>query len=130
VNDKKEVKLSSLVCDFMIFVFYSFYFILVEFSDLDSIFCISALDIDGSGNPASVLGRGHPKLPIIDFLVTPCDSCVVELSEIGVASPPAGLQVHVALNAVPLISPNRSIIIRSFYCWKEWCFIMTWIHES
>src|SRR5919109_3749299 len=103
----KKREISSFVCDSIILLIYSFYFILVEFSDRDSISCISTLDIYGSGNPASVLGRGHPKLPIIDFLVTPCDSCVVELSEIGVSSAPAGLQVHVTLNAVPLISPNR-----------------------
>src|SRR5919206_1836417 len=98
IKKEKEV----LVRDFMIFAYLLFYFAIVEFSDRDSIFCISTLDIYGSGNPASVLGRGHPKLPIIDFLVTPCDSCVVELSEVGVSSAPVGLQVHVTLNAVPL----------------------------
>ena len=72
----------------------------MEFSHRDNISCISTLDTYGSRNPASVPGRGHPKLPIIDFLVTPSDSCTLELSDIGVSSPPAGLQVHVALNAV------------------------------
>jgi hypothetical protein len=83
-----------------------FYCVLVAFSSSASFWTISWFDIIGSGNPASESGRGHPKLPIIDFLVTFDEISTVELSEIGSDSPPPGLQVHVALKSVPLIFPN------------------------
>ena len=83
-----------------------FYCTLVAFSSYDNFFTISWFDIIGSGNPASETGSGHPKPPIIDVLVTFGEISTVGLSEIGSDSPPPGLQVHVALNLVPLIFPN------------------------
>jgi hypothetical protein len=91
----------------MVPFFTIFYCVLVAFSSSASFWTISWFDAIGSGNPASESGRGHPKLPIIDFLVTFGEIPTVELSEIGVPSPPAGLQVHVALKFVPLILPNN-----------------------
>ena len=105
------------------------YCVLFAFSSSANFLTISWFDIIGSGNPASEIGSGHPKPPIIDVLVTFGEISTVELSEIGCRFSSSWTTSPRRFKIGSIDISKYRIIVCSFYCRKEWCFIVTWISE-